>query len=55
MKSPGFLTCRKRREPGPIKELRAARLPVSEVMDGAPTVPLERERKAITDTLKMVA
>ncbi|MFH1437706.1 MAG: putative transposase [Pseudomonadota bacterium] len=51
-----------------IKELRArrerldaelkalpARVPVREVMDGAPIVQLERERKIITDTLKMVA
>jgi len=32
-----------------------ARVPVSEVMDGKPIVQLERERKIITDTLKMVA
>ena len=51
-----------------IKELRATRrqleaemgalpprVPVSEVMDGEPIVRLERERKIITDTLKMVA
>ncbi|MBU4359637.1 MAG: hypothetical protein KJ907_10085 [Actinobacteria bacterium] len=51
-----------------IKELRATRMrleaemgalpprvPVSEVMDGEPIVRLERERKIITDTLKMVA
>ena len=51
-----------------IKELRATRtqleaeigalpprVPVSEVMDGEPIVRLERERKTITDTLKMVA
>jgi len=51
-----------------IKELRAtcmrleaeigalpARVPVSEVMDGEAVVQLERERKIITDTLKMVS
>lgn len=32
-----------------------ARVPVREVMDGEPVVRLERERKTITDTLKMVA
>jgi transposase len=32
-----------------------ARVPVREVMDGEPIVRLERERKIITDTLKMVA
>jgi hypothetical protein len=32
-----------------------ARVPVREVMDGEPVVRLERERKIITDTLKMVA
>ncbi len=32
-----------------------ARIPVREVMDGEPVVCLERERKTITDTLKMVA
>ena len=50
-----------------IKELRATRVqleaeigalpprvPVAEVMDGEPIVRLERERKIITDTLKMV-
>ncbi len=31
------------------------RVPVREVMDGEPVVRLERERKTITDTLKMVA
>ena len=31
------------------------RVPVREVMDGKPIVQLERERKIITDTLKMVA
>jgi len=31
------------------------RVPVREVMDGEPIVRLERERKIITDTLKMVA
>lgn len=31
------------------------RVPVREVMDGQPIVRLERERKIITDTLKMVA
>ncbi|MFN2219215.1 MAG: putative transposase [Anaerolineae bacterium] len=38
-------------------ELKAlpARVPVREVMDGEPVVQLERERKTITDTLKMVA
>jgi hypothetical protein len=38
-------------------ELKAlpARVPVREVMDGEPIVRLERERKIITDTLKMVA
>jgi transposase len=51
-----------------IKELRAEReqieadlkalpkrVPVCETMDGAPIVQLERERKIITDTFKMVA
>ena len=51
-----------------IKELRAARerldteiralptrVPVREVMNGEPIVRLERERKTITDTVKMVA
>ena len=51
-----------------IKQLRAtqerlaaevkalpARVPVREVMNGEPVVQLERERKIITDTLKMVA
>jgi hypothetical protein len=37
-----------------IKEL-PARVPVREVLDGKPVVQLERERKIITDTLKMVA
>ncbi len=32
-----------------------ARVPVREVMDGEPIVRLERERKIITDTIKMVA
>jgi len=32
-----------------------ARVPVREVMDGQPVVRLERERKIITDTIKMVA
>jgi transposase len=32
-----------------------ARVPVREVMDGEPIVQLERERKIITDALKMVA
>jgi len=32
-----------------------ARVPVREVMNGEPIVRLERERKTITDTLKMVA
>ena len=32
-----------------------ARVPVREVMDGEPVIRLERERKTITDTLKMVA
>ena len=32
-----------------------ARVPVREVMDGVPVIRLERERKTITDTLKMVA
>lgn len=32
-----------------------ARVPVREVMNGEPVVQLERERKIITDTLKMVA
>jgi hypothetical protein len=38
-------------------ELKAlpARVPVREVMHGEPVVRLERERKIITDTLKMVA
>ena len=38
-------------------ELKAlpARVPVREVMNGEPVVQLERERKIITDTLKMVA
>lgn len=38
-------------------ELKALpkRVPVQETMDGAPVVKLERERKTITDTLKMVA
>ena len=38
-------------------ELKAlpTRVPVREVMDGEPIVRLERERKTITDTLKMVA
>lgn len=31
------------------------RVPVQETIDGAPVVKLERERKIITDTLKMVA
>ena len=31
-----------------------ARVPVREVMDGAPVIRLERERKIITDTVKMV-
>jgi hypothetical protein len=31
------------------------RVPVREVLDGKPVVQLERERKTITDTLKMVA
>jgi hypothetical protein len=37
-----------------IKQL-PARVPVREVLDGKPVVQLERERKTITDTLKMVA
>ncbi len=38
-------------------ELKALprRVPVRETMDGAPIVQLERERKIITDTFKMVA
>jgi len=32
-----------------------ARVPVKDVMDGAPVVRLERERKIITDTFKMAA
>ena len=30
-------------------------MPVRETMAGEPIVPLERERKIITDTIKMVA
>ena len=37
-----------------IKQL-PARVPVREVLDGKPVVQLERDRKIITDTLKMVA
>ncbi len=37
-----------------LREL-PARVPVREVLDGKPVVQLERERKIITDTLKMVA
>jgi len=53
---------------GKIKKLRSthqrlqaevkalpARVPVREVMDGYPIVQLERERKTLTDTFKMVA
>ena len=32
-----------------------ARVPIREVMDGVPVIRLERERKTITDTVKMVA
>jgi transposase len=37
-----------------VKKL-PARVPVREVMDGTPIVRLERERKTMTDTFKMVA
>ena len=44
----------KKRELSTAKAL-PARVPVREVMDDVPVIRLERERKTITDTLKMVA
>ena len=42
---------------GLTPEIRALppRVPVRDVMNGEPIVRLERERKTITDTVKMVA